>query len=92
MDYKALFAAAEDVVQTIENQPPRYASADVLASIKNQMIFIRDNATLSKNPSEELPPSTKFTYAVLASRELASPDELLLQAKIDKVTHLLVKA
>lgn len=92
MDYKALFTAANNVVQTIDNQPPRHASADVLASIKNQMIFIRDNAALSKNPSTVLPPNTKFTYAVLASRELASPDELMLQAQIDKVTEILISA
>lgn len=92
MDFKILFAAANDVVQAIDNQPPSYTSADVLASIRNQMIFIRDNAVLNKNPSSELPPNTKFTFAILASRELASPDELLLQAKIDKVTHILINA
>ena len=56
------------------------------------MVFISDAAAAGKDPAAELPSGTKFTYAVLASRELASPDELLLQAKIDKVTHLLAHA
>lgn len=84
--------AAENVIDAIDTAPPKHVSADALASIKNQMLFIRDHAASSKNPSAELPPNTKFTYAVLASRELVSPDELLLQAKIDKVTRLLIDA
>jgi hypothetical protein len=54
------------------------------------MICIRDNAAAGKSPSNELPPGTKFTYAILASRELASPDELALQALINRVTKILI--
>lgn len=92
MDYKAFFTAANNVVQTLDSQPTCHASADVLASIRNQMIFIRDNAALSKNPSTALPLNTKFTYAVSAARELASPDEFTLQVQIDKVAGILIGA
>lgn len=92
MNYQALQLAAEQVIAAINKTAPASISVDVLASIKRQMEFICKHAAAGNNPSAELPPNTKFTYAVLASRELASPDELLLQAKIDKVTHLLVKA
>jgi hypothetical protein len=54
------------------------------------MVFIRDNAAAGKNPSKELTSGTKFTYAILASRELASPDELVLKDSIDEVTRILM--
>ncbi|WP_217670790.1 hypothetical protein [Arsukibacterium indicum] len=55
------------------------------------MVFIRDNAAAGKNPSTELSSGTKFTYAVLASRELASPEQMVLQNLIDEVTRNLLK-
>lgn len=90
MDYKVLFTAANKVISAIDAHPPQYASADVLTSIKNQMVFIRDNAAAGKNPSKELASGTKFTYAILASRELASPDETFLRDLIDEVTKILL--
>ena len=92
MNYNALMMAANKVIAAIDTAPPKHALVNVLASIKIQMLFIRDNAAAGKNPSTVLPPNTKFTYAVLASRELASPDELMLQAQIDKVTEILISA
>lgn len=91
MDYNALCNAAEKVIFAIDTQAPQYTSANVLASIKNQMVFIRDNAASGKNPSKELPPDTTFTYAILASRELASPDEMVLKDLIDEVSRILVR-
>ena len=91
MDYQALQLAADKVITVIENTPLTHTSASVLTSIKNQMVFIRDNAAAGKNPSTELSSGAKFTYAVLASRELASPDEMVLQDLIDKVTRILLK-
>lgn len=91
MDYEALRTAANKVIIAIDTQAPQYVSANVLASIKNQMVFIRDNAATGKNPSEELASGTKFTYAILASRELASPDETFLKDLIDEVTRILLK-
>ncbi|MDP5138679.1 hypothetical protein ORJ04_22280 [Rheinheimera baltica] len=90
--FKLLELAADSVISAINTNPPKHASADVLALIKTQMLFIRDNAAAGKKPATELPPNTKFTYAVLASRELTSPDELILQAQIDKVTEILISA
>lgn len=92
MDLKALQKAANMVIAAIDTAPPKHASVNVFTSIKNQMLFIRDNAAAGKNPATELPPNTKFTYAVLASRELTSPDELMLQAQIYKVTEILISA
>lgn len=91
MDYQALYTAANDVVVAISTRTLQHASPDILASIKNQMIFIRDNAAAGRNPSDELAPDIKFTYAILASRELASPKELVLQELIDKVTSVLFR-
>ena len=82
MNFNALQSAADSVINTINTDSLETVTADVMTSIKNQMVFIRDAAAAGKDPAAELPSGTKFTYAVLASRELASPDELLLQAKI----------
>ncbi|MAD76601.1 MAG: hypothetical protein CML20_17740 [Rheinheimera sp.] len=91
MDYQALLVAANDVIACIDNNAPRHTSAHVLTSIRNQMVFIRDNAAAGRNPATELSSGSKFTYAVLASRELASPDEMVLQDLIDNVTKLMIK-
>lgn len=90
MDYNALCNAATNVIVAIDTQAPQYASANVLTSIKNQMVFIRDNAAAGKNPSKELASGTKFTYGILASRELASPDEVILRDLIGEVTKILI--
>ena len=39
MDYEALRTAANKVIIAIDTQAPRYISANVLTSIKNQMVF-----------------------------------------------------
>lgn len=90
MDYDALCTAAEKVITAIDTQPPQYASKNILTSIKNQMVFIRDNAAVGKNPSKELASGTTFTYSIISSRELASPDELVLKGLIDDVTIILI--
>lgn len=91
MDYKALCDAAEKVIVALDKQAPLHASINVLTSIKNQMVFIRDNAASGQNPSKTLPPGTKFTYAILASRELASPEEVALKDLIDEVSRILIR-
>jgi hypothetical protein len=91
MDYQALSNAATNVIVAIETNPLGSVSTDTLESIKNQMIFIRDNADNKKNPSAELTPGQKFTYAIIASRELASPSELKLNDLISEVTRILIK-
>lgn len=90
MNYQALQLAAEHIIAEINQTPPACISVDVLASIKRQMEFICKHAAEGNNPSAELPTGVKFTYAVLASRELTSPDEVTLQAKINEVTRLLI--
>lgn len=91
MDYKALSRAASNVINAIETNPPETVSTDALESIKSQMIFIRDNADNGKNPSAELMSGNKFTYAIIASRELTSPDELGLGDLISEVTRILIR-
>ncbi len=92
MNFDALQSAANDVIDAIDTDSLETVTADVLTTIKHQMVFIRDAAAAGKDPAAELPAGTKFTYAVLASRELASPNELMLQTRIDKVTRILIKA
>lgn len=90
MDHKALCSAASKVIDLVEKQKLTHVSPDIITSIKNQMVFIRDNAAVGKNPSNELTTGTKFTYAILASRELTSPDDIALNQLIDEVTKILL--
>lgn len=53
------------------------------------MVFIRDNVRLGKNPVDELRGGVVFTFGVVSSKELASPEELVLKKKLDEVGDLL---
>jgi len=44
-----------------------------------------------KSPVDELEDGKKFTFGILASREFASPEELLVQEKIDSLTKILIR-
>ena len=61
----------------------------VLDSIRAQMTFIFDEAECGENPMESIGPDRPFTFGILSSREFASPDELKLKAKLNRVAELL---
>lgn len=88
MDYEELYTAANNVILAIDNNLPEYASKNVLISIKNQMLFIRDHAAAGNNPAKELPLGKAFTYGILSSREFASPEEIILKGLIDEVSRI----
>lgn len=89
MDYKLLSDNANVVIKQLDFIINKYGSTQPLESIKQQMIFIRDNALQSKNPINELGKNRYFTYGVLASKELASPEELEIQKNIYRVSNIL---
>ncbi len=89
MDYGLLAKCADAVIEEIILLVKDEGSTEALQSIKQQMLFIRDSALEGKTPSIELGADKKFTYAILASRELASPKELLVKKSINKVSRIL---
>ncbi|HED17556.1 MAG TPA: hypothetical protein ENI64_12175 [Gammaproteobacteria bacterium] len=89
MDYRMLAECSDTAIKKIFQQINDEGSSEVLESIKQQMIFIRDNALEGKNPALALEAGRQFTYGILASREFASPKELELKEYIDKVSRVL---
>jgi hypothetical protein len=62
--------------------------SSVLESIREQILFIRNNAILGKNPVVELN-GRQFTYGIISSREFSSPDELKIKTCLDAVSEVL---
>jgi hypothetical protein len=89
MNFKKLVGAANDALSKIAAFEAKNGESPVHDSIKAQMKFIRDAALASKNPNMELEKDRQFTYAILASREFASPEELVVKLSLDVVSKLL---
>ncbi len=89
MNYVELAERADTAIQKLQEFIDNNGSTDVLESIKEQMLFIKGKALTKKNPAYELENNQKFTYAILASREFASPQELELKEYINKVSRIL---
>lgn len=89
MNYIDLENAAQVTIQKIDNYVKRNGSSNSLDSIRNQMVFIRDSAKKNKHPVTMLKDDNKFTYSIIASRELASPEELELYDYIVEVSRIM---
>jgi hypothetical protein len=89
MNLNKLADAANVALAKISAFAASNGTTPTLESIRNQMKYIRDAAANGKNPNLELAPGQLFTYAILASREFASPEELEVKAALDSVSALL---
>ena len=59
---------------------------DWMDTIESQLEFIEKHAINEKNPVKMLSPDQEFTYGIISSRQLASPDEIRLKEKLNQVT------
>ena len=89
MNFKKLVDAANDSLSKIAAFESKNGQSPVFDSIKVQMRFIRDAALAGKNSNLELEKDKQFTYAILASREFASPEELPIKSSLNVVSTLL---
>ncbi|WP_153039159.1 immunity protein Tsi6 family protein [Microbulbifer sp. Q7] len=89
MNYSDVEDCADRALEAVVGLESKHGKSPVLESIKNQMIFVRDNARVGKNPVDELPDGKSFTFGILSSREFASPEELLVKEKLNRVARLL---
>ena len=88
MNFSELSKKASNAIDEIEKYIGRYGTNEVIASIKQQMIFIKEKAILKQNPVLALH-EKKFTYGVLSSREFSSPDEMRIKKLLDDVSRIL---
>ena len=87
MDYQKLSAAANKVTIEIESDELSHISENTKQSIKNQMILIEKYAGKNIHPRTQLN-GNQFTYGIILSRELSSPDELKVKSLIDDVSKI----
>lgn len=85
-----LSEASSDVLMEINKLESVHGGTNALSTIKTQMEFIKKYAECGINPKSQLGDNT-FTYAIIASREFASPAEMVIQEKLDNITILLKK-
>ena len=91
MNLNNLKDASDEALLEISKYIEKNGSNNVLRSIEEQMKFISAAAKNGENPKHKLANGRQFTFGILSSRELSSPNELKIKEKIDKVTEQLVK-
>lgn len=87
----SLASAVKDALVELDKLIENHGTSSILESIKHQLQFIQQKAEEGKDPVDELRDGKKFTFGILASREFSSPEELVVQEKIDSVTEILIK-
>lgn len=85
MNYIDLAKTAREAIRAIDDFIEVNGSTSVLDSIRTQMIFVEKNAESGVDPVLALD-GKEFTYSILASRELCSPDELEIKKRLDAVS------
>ncbi|MBU2968390.1 hypothetical protein KO527_03345 [Pseudoalteromonas sp. C2R02] len=61
----------------------------IIISIIQQLSFITKHSCQGVDPRTRLRNGQTFTYSVLASRELCSPEELKIKQLLDAVSHVM---
>jgi len=89
MNLDDLKITADKAIEKINEFVDKNGSTNPINSIKNQMLFIRNSASEGKHPVSVLDNDEKFTYSIIASRELASPEELELYDYITEVSRVM---
>jgi len=89
MNLNSLVKVADSALKQIDLFIKEEGNSHVLNSIKEQILFIKEKALQGKNPVKELENGKMFTYAILASKEFASPREEELHETIYEVTRAL---
>lgn len=91
MNLKKLEILSKDAFKEISNFEKKHGQRAPITSIKNQMKFISESSGNGLNPLKELKNGKTFTFAIISSKELSSPEELALKRKIDLVAKELTE-
>ena len=85
--YGALVSSTIEALEELENFEIHGSSYPWAESIRNQIEFIKTHAENNKNPVKELSDGEAFNYSIISSRNLTSPEEMVLKSKLDCVTE-----
>ncbi|MCW8128708.1 hypothetical protein [Microbulbifer halophilus] len=91
VNLKKLNILADDASTEISSFEKKHGQRTSITSIKNQMKFISELSGNGLNPLERLKNGETFTFAIISSKELSSPEELALKRKIDLVAKELTE-
>ncbi|MCS6234260.1 hypothetical protein G3495_03785 [Shewanella baltica] len=87
MNLFVLIKKAKLAKEGIVNSNVLNVNKPFVTSMLNQIDFIIQHAEKGNNPILQLKAGQTFTYSVLASRELSSPDELKIKELLDDVSE-----
>jgi hypothetical protein len=85
--YGALVSSTIEALEELGNFETHGSYYPWAESIRNQIKFIRTRAEDKKNPIKELGDGEVFNYSIISSRNLTSPEEMVLKSKLDRVTE-----
>ncbi|WP_320819049.1 hypothetical protein [Thalassolituus sp.] len=85
--FNNLEKSARDAINEMDSLSKKHGHNNWMDSVKSQLEFIEKNAIKMKNPVKMLKPDEEFTYGIISSRELSSPDEMVLKEKLNNVTN-----
>jgi DNA-binding ferritin-like protein (Dps family) len=85
-EFDNLAKSARDAMKEVHQLSKKIGHNDWMDTIESQLEFIEKHAINEKNPVKMLSPDQEFTYGIISSRQLASPDEIRLKEKLNQVT------
>lgn len=87
MKYGALVSSTIEALEELEYFEIHGSSYPWAESIRNQIEFIKTRAEDRKNPVKELSDGKAFNYSIISSKNLTSPEDMVLKSKLDRVTE-----
>lgn len=89
MSLEKLASAALSAREEIKRLAESSGNQPWMNSVNSQMEFIERKAKNGENPVKCLNRNEEFTYGIISSRELSSPDEMKVKEKLNKVSEIL---
>ncbi|MFT6539154.1 MAG: DNA-binding ferritin-like protein (Dps family) [Thalassolituus sp.] len=86
-EFDNLAKSTRDAMKEVHQLSKKIGHNDWMDTIESQLEFIEKHAINEKNPVKMLSPDQEFTYGIISSRQLASPDEMRLKEKLNQVTN-----
>ncbi len=86
-EFEILANSAREAINEMDALSKKVGHCSWMDSIQPQLEFIESHAANKRNPVKMLAPDQEFTYGIVSSRELASPDEMILKEKLNLVTR-----
>lgn len=91
MSLTELAKAASEAKDEIKTFSDKHGHQPWMESVLSQMDFIEEKSLNGMNPVKCLHDDEEFTYGIISSRELASPEEMIVKKKLNRVSEIMRK-